>query len=92
MCIVLDEVEYSVPMFFQEKLQSVPYGDELQTRDVQAHFITKPAACVVCRVCNLHHLRTPEALHETLMGRNRLIFTCMFSSTELSIYAQGLMS
>jgi hypothetical protein len=79
MCIVLDEVECSVRMCRQEKFQSVPYGDELQTRDVQAQFITKAAAFVVCRVCNLHHLGTPEALHETLMDRNRLVFTCMFS-------------
>jgi hypothetical protein len=39
----------------------------------------KPAAFVVCRVCNLHHVGTPEALHKTLVDRNRLVFTCMFS-------------
>jgi hypothetical protein len=79
MCIVPDEVECSVPICHQEKLQSIPYGDELQTRDVQARFITKPAASVMCRVCNLHHLGTPGALYEALMDRNRLGFTCFFS-------------
>jgi hypothetical protein len=80
MCIVPYEVECNVPICHQEKFQSAPFTEMNSKLAMCKRTLSRNLQHLLCAVfviCTI--LVPPEALHATLMDRNRLVFTRFFS-------------